>query len=84
MHPVRTLTVELADDIAAASEREHVPPAQIVRELLEKALPTPVREVADGPSAYELMKEGFGCVSSGVRDLATNPKHMAGFGQCRR
>ena len=37
-----TLTVELPDDIAARlaaeSEQRHVPPAQFVREALEKAL----------------------------------------------
>ena len=37
-----TLTVELADDIAARlateSEQRHVPPAQFVREALEKVL----------------------------------------------
>ena len=84
-----TLTIELNDELAArlaaASEREHVPPAQIVQEALERTLPAPQPEAAAGePSLYDLMKDGFGCVSSGVRDLATNPKHMEGFGQCRK
>ena len=84
-----TLTIELSDDLAArlaaASEHQHMPPAQIVQEALEKTLPEPLPEAsADEPSLYDLMKDGFGCVSSGVRDLATNPKHMEGFGQCRK
>ena len=90
-HPARmsTLTVELSDDLAArlaaASESKHVPPAQIVAEALEKTLPEPLAEPsADEPSLYDLMKDGLGCVSSGVPDLATNPKHMEGFGQCRK
>jgi hypothetical protein len=84
-----TLTIELPDDLAArlaaASEQAHVPPAQLVRAALEKALPAPAPAVPlTGTSAYDLMKDGFGCVSSGVRDLATNPKHMEGFGQWRK
>ena len=84
-----TLTIELPDDLAArleaASAQAQVPPAQLVRAALEKALPTPAPDFpADGLSAHDLMKDGFGCVSSGVRDLATNPKHMEGFGQCRK
>jgi hypothetical protein len=81
-----TLTVELPDDIAtrlaAASERAHVPPAQIVREALEKALPVVLAELpADEPSLYDLMKDGFGCVSSGLGDLSTNRKYMEGYGR---
>ena len=86
---VSTLTIELPDDLAArleaASAQAHVPPGQLVRATLEKALPAlPPDAPADGPSAYDLMKDGFGCVSSGVPDLATNPKYMEGFGQCRK
>ena len=84
-----TLTIELPDDLAArlqaASAQKHVPPAQLVCAALEKALPaSPPESPAGGPSAYDLMKEGFGCVRSGVPDLATNPKHMEGFGECRK
>ena len=84
-----TLTIELPDDLAArleaASAQAHVPPAQLVRAALEKSLPVPAPDFpADGPNLYDLMKDGFGCVKSGVPDLATNPKHMEGFGQCRK
>jgi hypothetical protein len=83
---VSTLTIELPDDLAArleaASAQTHVPPAQLVRAALEKALPEPAADrPADAPSLYDLMKDGFGCIRSGVRDLATNPKYMEGFGQ---
>jgi len=83
-----TLTIELPDDLAArleaASAQAQVPPEQFARATLEKALPATAPESpADGSSAYDLMKDGFGCASSGVPDLATNPKHMEGFGQCR-
>lgn len=32
-------------------------------------------------SALDLMREGCGLVRSGVPDLASNPKHMEGFGR---
>jgi hypothetical protein len=32
-------------------------------------------------SAYELMKDGCGIVKSGVPNLASNPKHLEGFGR---
>jgi hypothetical protein len=86
---VSTLTIELPDDLAArleaASAQTHVPPAQLVRAALEKALPAPAADwPADGPSLYERMKDFIGCIESGVTDLATNPKYMEGFGQWRR
>ena len=77
---VSTLTIELPDDLAARLEAAS---AQLVRVALEKARPASGFP-AEGPSAYDLMKDGFGCVSSGVRDLATNPKHLEGFGQWQR
>ena len=36
------------------------------------------------PTAYDLMKDGRGIVDSGIGDLATNPKHMKGFGRASR
>jgi len=32
-------------------------------------------------SAYDLMQDGCGIVSSGVGDLSTNPEHMEDFGR---
>jgi len=84
-----TLTIELSEELAArleaASAQAQVPPAQFARATLEKALPAPPPEFpADGPSAYDLMKDGFGCVSTGIGDLSTNPKHMEGYGRSRQ
>ena len=36
------------------------------------------------PSLHDLMKDGCGIVDSGIPDLATNKKHMEGFGRSRR
>jgi hypothetical protein len=84
-----TLTIELPDDLAArleaASAQAHMQPAQLVRATLEKALPAYTSDwPADGPSLFERMKDAIACIDSGVTDLATNPKHMEGFGQWRR
>ena len=84
-----TLTIELPDDLAArlaaASAQTHVPPAQLVRTVLEKALPASAADwPADGPSLYDRMRDFIGCIESGVTDLATNPKYLEGFGQWRR
>ena len=84
-----TLTIELPDDLAArleaASAQTHVPPAQLVRAALEKALPAPAPDwPMGGPSLYERMRDFIGCIDSGVTDLATNPKYLEGFGQWRR
>ena len=84
-----TLTIELPDDLAArleaASARAHVPPSQLVCAALEKSLTTDAADwPADGPSLYERMKDAIGCIDSGVTDLATNPKHMEGYGRSRK
>ncbi len=51
--------------------------------LRQSAVPPPEAEGAARPfvSAFDLLKDGFGIVDSGVTDLATNPKHMSGFGR---
>jgi hypothetical protein len=82
------LTIELSDEVAArlaeASERQQVPPSRLVQEALEKTLPAPPAQPAPNePSLYDLMKNGFGCVDSGVTDLATNPKYLEGYGRSR-
>jgi hypothetical protein len=87
-----TLTIELPDGLAArlaaASQQQHVPPARIVQEALEQTLPVTTARSSGPPlpqpSALELLHDLVGCFDSGETDLATNPKHMEGFGQWRR
>ena len=33
------------------------------------------------PTAHDLMRDGCGIVSSGIGDLATDPKHLEGLGR---
>jgi predicted DNA-binding protein len=81
---MKTLTVKLPDELVIRLEKRAqrlgMSKSALVRESVERALNGP-GAVEEAPSAYDLMKEGFGCVNSGVGDLATNPKHMEGFGK---
>jgi len=52
----------------------------LVEESLRKTLELEM-SVSEPPTLYELMKPYLGIVDSGVTDLATNPKHMEGFGR---
>ena len=82
-----TLTLELSDSLfarlVAASAERHLPPAELARETLERTLGAgQVMDEKDAMlSAYDLMKDTFGCVDSGLGDLSTNPAHMEGFGR---
>jgi predicted transcriptional regulator len=84
-----TLTIDLPDDLAArlavASEQKHVPPATIVREALERTLRAAPAEAPKGRTFRDALNEAgaMGCIDSGVSDLATNPKHLEGFGKWR-
>jgi hypothetical protein len=51
----------------------------ITREALEKS-----RGGNSAPSCHDLMSDVCGSLRSGVRDLATNKKHLKGFGEWKR
>ena len=57
-------------------------PLKQQRKLLEHltAKLTPRRPLPK-PSMHERMKDGCGIVDSGIPDLATNKKHMEGYGR---
>lgn len=82
---MKTITVKLPDELALRLEmrarRLGVSKSALLRESLERDLAGKNGAVEEEPSAYDLMKDGFGCVSSGIGDLATNPRHMEGFGR---
>ena len=83
-----TLTLELNDSLAtrlqSASAKRHIAPEQFVRETIERALQEGLELDENSPSLRELMGNAIGCMDSGIGDLATNPKHLEGFGQWRR
>jgi predicted transcriptional regulator len=71
------LPKELDDQLTAIARHRRLSKSAIVRLALEAQL-------ALGPagkaSLYDQMKDGLGCLDSGVSDLATNPKHLDGYG----
>jgi predicted DNA-binding protein len=70
---------EMAAKLEAVAARKRVPKSKLMRE----ALGTYLSKQKVEPSMYDLMKDAIGCFDSGVTDLATNPKHMEGFGKWR-
>lgn len=82
---MKTLTVKLPDELALRlakrAKRLGVSKSALLRESLEREFQGENSAVEEEPSAYDLMKDGFGCVDSGIGDLSTNPKHMEGFGR---
>ena len=82
---MKTVTVKLPDELAVRVEKRAkrlgVSKSALLRDSLERSLGGDADIVEEEPSAYDLMKEGCGCVESGVRDLATNPKHLEGLGR---
>ena len=80
-------TVELSDELFRRAKAAAALRGRKLKDMIEEGLrlvlETPHRERAR-PSLEELMKEARGVVDSGVPDLATNPKHLKGFGHDRR
>ena len=79
--PTLTLKVPetLAEQLQRVSSQRRVPKSQIVREALETALRQECHQST--LSAHDRMKPGCGIVKGGPRDLASNPKHLEGFGR---
>ena len=83
---MKTITIKVPEELDARltkrAKRLGVSKSEVAREAIKRDLDSKKSDaVEEEPSAYDLMKDGCGCVDSGVTDLATNPKHMEGFGQ---
>ncbi|MDA0348671.1 MAG: ribbon-helix-helix domain-containing protein [Verrucomicrobia bacterium] len=83
---MKTITIKVSEELDARltlrAKRRGVSKSEIAREAIRRDLETNESgEVKEEPSAYDIMKGGCGIIDSGVTDLATNPKHMEGFGQ---
>ena len=77
-------TVEVPDELYRRAKAAAALRGRKLKDLVEEGL----RLVLDAPrktrqkrSLAELMKDARGVVSSGVPDLASNPKHLARFGR---
>jgi hypothetical protein len=76
-------TVEVSDDLYRRAKAEAALRGRKLKDLVEEGL----RLVLEAPrqshrrrSLAVLMKGARGAVDSGVPDLASNPKYLAGFG----
>ncbi len=80
---MNTLTIKLPPqldtEVVEASAREHLTKSEFVRRALEAYLHQCKSETAV-VSALDRAGDLVGCFEGGPKDLASNPKHMAGFG----
>ncbi len=82
-------TVELPDDLARRIKAEAALRGRKLKDLVEEGLrlvlESPHRATRSvRPTLHDLMKNACGVVDSGVPDLASNPKHLKGFGRAPR
>ena len=83
---MKTITIKVPEELdarlAKRAKRLGVSKSELAREAIRRDLEDNKSDaVEEEPSAYDVMKEGLGCIDSGIGDLATNPKHMEGFGR---
>ena len=80
---MRTITFKAEDHVDDWLEKEakalRVSKSKLVRDAVEK-----VRRENGALSCHDLMQAACGSMRSGVKDLATNKKHMKGFGEWKR
>jgi hypothetical protein len=82
-------TVELPDDLARQIKAEAALRGRKLKDLVEEGLRLVLESPRDAragvrPNLHELMDKSRGIISSGVPDLASNPKHLKGFGRAPR
>lgn len=80
-------TVEFPDDLYRRAKAEAALRGRKLRDLIEEGL----RLVLENPrmsrrdrSLAALVKPAIGSIDSGLADLGSNPKHLAGFGRYDR
>lgn len=61
--------------VARLAKRKRVSKSEVVRQGIAAL------EIAEGRSALDAWADCVGIAKGGPRDLATNPKHMAGYGR---
>jgi len=80
---MQTISLKLPENLLADLKREakarRVSMSALVRESVEATLRHRSRRGA--ASCYDLARDLAGTVKGLPRDLATNPKHMEGFGE---
>jgi predicted component of type VI protein secretion system len=77
-------TVEVPDDLYRQAKAEAALRGRKVRDLIEEGLRLVLeapRKTRRRPNLADLMKHARGVIDSGVPDLASSSKHLAGFGR---
>jgi len=77
-------TVEVPDELYRRAKAEAALRGRKLRDLVEEGLRLVLeapRKTHRHPNLAELTKRVRGMIDSGVSDLASNPKHLAGFGR---
>ncbi|MBI2993518.1 MAG: hypothetical protein HYY48_04995 [Gammaproteobacteria bacterium] len=81
-------TVELSDELFRKAKAIAALRGRKLKDLIEEGLRLVIEGPAAGargseqyPSLHDLMKDYLGVADSGVDDLASNPRHMDGFGR---
>lgn len=81
---VMKTTIEVSDDLYRRVKSEAALRGRKLKDLVEEGLrlvlETP-RAAAGRRSLAGLMKDARGVVNSGIKDLASNPEHLIGFGE---
>jgi hypothetical protein len=81
--PTMKTTVEVPDDLYRRAKAEAALRGRKLRDLVEEGLRLVLKSPRKQhrPSLAGLTKRARGIVDSGVRDLGSNGKHLAGFGR---
>jgi hypothetical protein len=80
-------TVEVPDDLYRRAKAEAALRGRKLKDLVEEGLRLVLQSSPRDrrhPTLAGLMKRTRGVVDSGIRDLASSPKHLAGFGRDTR
>src|SRR5438477_10765760 len=81
---VMKTTVEVPDELYRRAKAEAALRGRKLRDLVEEGLRLVLeapRKTRRDPNLAELTKRACGMIDSGVSDLASNPKHLVGFGR---
>ena len=79
-------TIEVPDELYRQAKAEAALRGRKLRDLVEEGLRLVLAapRKATRPTLSGLTKRARGMIDSGVGDLASNPKHLAGFGRDAR
>ncbi len=82
---MKTLTIQLPDaldaSLAAAAVKRRQTKADVARRFIESSLATTANNKTAQPSIHDRLKKYQSAGPTGVKDLASNPAHMTGYGQ---